>query len=335
MLKLGSFFRWIPCGRKEDVRDTDTVTSDEEFGPDGFKYKMVEIQQHQTHHHFLLPPEVSRDVNEGNILKKERSLFSSTGCVFLPSYYRLDDIKELVEQVNETLTKHEYDESQKRPGTTSRQMPKTLEKFMRSNVDWSKLTRRIGKLVSTICHRDETNFGPWQLYNDQLYTKHGGDVGHEARIDNVCFVKSSDSGSTFVTVMIAVDDMTAENGCLQVIKGPWDDNVDLIHYKTTNANENLFDSIPSDHVLRSLPWENCTCRSGDIFIFSGWLPNRSGVNKTTHASRAVFLTYKPPNDLSSKDNSEQEGGKNELASDIAASSDVFSSEKIDEDESKL
>ena len=55
MLKLGSFFRWIPCGRKEHVRDTGTVTSEEEFGPDGLKYKWWKSATPNTPSFFVTP----------------------------------------------------------------------------------------------------------------------------------------------------------------------------------------------------------------------------------------------------------------------------------------
>merc|ERR1712146_825398 len=106
--------------------------------------------------------------------------------------------------------------------------------------------------------------------------------------------------------------MTIENGCLQIIKGSWNEG-NALKYKTPVGDPDrdgrageleLGEQVDHDGAQQGsershssiLQWENCICSAGDVFIFNGWLPHRSGPNKTQEARRAVFLTYNPPED---------------------------------------
>jgi hypothetical protein len=38
------------------------------------------------------------------------------------------------------------------------------------------------------------------------------------------------------------------------------------------------------------------CSPGDVLLFSGYLPHRSGPNRTDKSRRAMFITYNPSSD---------------------------------------
>jgi 2-aminoethylphosphonate dioxygenase len=104
---------------------------------------------------------------------------------------------------------------------------------------------------------------------------------------------SSDAfSSSFITIMIAIDDMTIRNGCLRVAPRPLSAGpVTLLVAPHGSHNPDgdgragaLIDGENYDYI-------NIECRGGSIVAFDGWVPHRSGVNHSAFGRRAVFLTY--------------------------------------------
>lgn len=134
------------------------------------------------------------------------------------------------------------------------------------------------------------------VYKEKLNIKPPGSGGFAAHLDTPS-LRVTGLCDRFVTVMIAIDDMTADNGCLQVCRGAWSEDASLpcddIHETGTGSNPDgngRRGSIASASVSQ-LQWESIECKSGDVYIFSGWLPHKSASNTTNQPRRAVFLTY--------------------------------------------
>ena len=259
------------------------------------------------------------------IFEQDRETYLRDGCVLLNEACKIENIQELAADVianspnlEKVLETHERIKVLKDNVIQERKVLTRLENFVCTNKRWRELSQMVGAWVGQVCGMDydsNSNDGygsDWCLYKEKLNLKPAGGTGYAPHLDNPSLMVTGLS-SEFVTVMIAIDDMTIENGCLQVIKGEWNER-NTLKYKTPVGDPDRdgrageldldewggeYDKVQT-HGDQSasfiLPWENCVCRAGDVFIFNGWLPHRSGPNKTQSGRRAVFLTYNPPED---------------------------------------
>lgn len=128
---------------------------------------------------------------------------------------------------------------------------------------------------------------------------HDDDVGVD-HDDSSASVTTTSLPTHFITVMIAIDDMTIENGCLQVDDNEkW--NEDTISPYLIPPKLSVVDggNPDSDGRVGALidneddvfHYNDMICKSGTIFIFHGYIPHRSNPNQTHFSRRAIFLTY--------------------------------------------
>lgn len=117
---------------------------------------------------------------------------------------------------------------------------------------------------------------PAVLYKDKLNYKLPGGAGYAPHQDAPAyrFVE------VHVSCLIAVDDATEVNGCLQVV---------------SRAHDRLWPQdeagcIRSD-VVESMVWEPVPVRAGDTLWFHSRTPHRSGPNRSASPRRALYPTY--------------------------------------------
>lgn len=89
--------------------------------------------------------------------------------------------------------------------------------------------------------------------------------------------------SDFITAMVAIDDATVANGCLEFAAGP----------RVTRELELDETGQVAPQELVNLRFEPAPIRSGDIVVFDGLTPHRSAPNSSGSARRALFLTFNP------------------------------------------
>jgi len=131
---------------------------------------------------------------------------------------------------------------------------------------------------------------PAKLFKEKINFKLPGGAGFMAHQDSPAYIGLA---KDHISVMVAVDAATEENGCLQVCKGRWkatDD--DRAH------NEAVFVPLTSEGVIvpdveATMSFDHITCCPGDVLLFSGYLPHRSFNNLSPVSRRAIFLTYNP------------------------------------------
>jgi len=188
----------------------------------------------------------------------------------------------------------------------NRKVKSRIENFVSTNKNWTDLCCTGGILstiVGVVCTDGEIDDGddaPWCLYKEKLNIKPAGSSGFAPHLDSPS-LRVTGLCDNFVTVMIAIDDMTIENGCLQVCKGNWNEtnsvlcevdcNVGINGVGSSNPDGNGRRGAIDSEAASKLEWEYIECVSGDVFIFSGWIPHRSACNTTQFPRRAVFLTY--------------------------------------------
>ena len=83
-----------------------------------------------------------------------------------------------------------------------------------------------------------------------------------------------------ISLAIAIDPATIENGCLEVVRGE--------HKKGLIGP--MGSEIPKD-VCDKLTWELVTMEPGDLIFFDSYAPHRSEPNMTTSTRRVIYLTY--------------------------------------------
>lgn len=84
-----------------------------------------------------------------------------------------------------------------------------------------------------------------------------------------------------VTAMIAVDPMTKENGCLEVVAGRHREGV---------IQQDETGSIHPD-VADKMDWLSILCEPGTMMIFNAYAPHKSDINRTEFARRVFYLTF--------------------------------------------
>lgn len=167
-----------------------------------------------------------------------------------------------------------------------------FEDFVRTHDEWTKLCDYIGRLVSIVCGR------PMALFKEKLNLKPPGGSGFAPHLDgpSLRVALGGKGPQEYVTVMVAIDSMTDQNGCLQFVRGPWSEE-NALETVTPDSDGNpdsngRAGAIPS-HVADALAFEPHMCDGGSIVLFNAWTPHRSSANRSPFPRRAVFLTYNP------------------------------------------
>jgi len=80
--------------------------------------------------------------------------------------------------------------------------------------------------------------------------------------------------------MIAVDDATVENGCLEVVSGR--------HHELLDQDER---GCITQAIVATLDFQPAPLRAGQTLFFHSLTPHRSFANTSSHNRRALFPTY--------------------------------------------
>ena len=136
------------------------------------------------------------------------------------------------------------------------------------------------------------------LHKEKLHLKPFGGSGFAAHlVSPLLRVALGDDGpQSFVTVMVDIDNMTVQNGCLRICPGP---STTGPHYDVIEPERDgnpdaagRAGAIPKE-TADSLDFEDVLCVGGGVAVFGGWAPHRSAANQSAFPRWAVFLTYNP------------------------------------------
>jgi hypothetical protein len=117
---------------------------------------------------------------------------------------------------------------------------------------------------------------PYVLFKEKLNLKPAGGGGYAPHQDAPAWRMLKQEA---VSVMVAVDETTAENGALEIDREFACGRTVLPH-----SNGQLIDTA-------AIRWDPLYLSPGDAVVFSAFLPHRSGPNSTRMHRRAFFLTY--------------------------------------------
>eukprot|EP00980_Cylindrotheca_fusiformis_P030414 scaffold24788_cov117-Cylindrotheca_fusiformis.AAC.6 len=168
-----------------------------------------------------------------------------------------------------------------------------LEHFVDAHQGWSNLCHGYLSDVLSVALGEKM-----VLYKEKLNLKPPGGSGFAPHLDSPSLrvALGPDGPQTFVTVMVAIDDMTVQNGCLRLCHGPWtEENHVKVNEPEENGNPDAGGRAGAieGSVAEELQFEDLVCKGGSIAAFNGWVPHRSAANKSPFPRRAVFLTYNP------------------------------------------
>lgn len=117
---------------------------------------------------------------------------------------------------------------------------------------------------------------PAVLYKEKINYKLPGGAGYAPHQDAPAYLFVD----THVSCMVAIDDATVDNGCLEVVSGRHDEVLAMDDVGCIRAD-----------VVETLDWAAVEVRAGQTLWFHSRTPHRSGPNRSTEARRALYPTY--------------------------------------------
>jgi 2-aminoethylphosphonate dioxygenase len=120
---------------------------------------------------------------------------------------------------------------------------------------------------------------PAALFKEKINYKLPGGAGFAPHQDAPAF--SSFGQRYHVTVMIAVDPATVQNGCLEVVDG----------FHGAGLLPQAPDGTLHPAWSAAQRWKPIEMAAGDVLIFDSFVPHRSGPNHSDRPRRALYVTY--------------------------------------------
>ncbi|ORA84880.1 phytanoyl-CoA dioxygenase [Mycobacterium malmoense] len=117
---------------------------------------------------------------------------------------------------------------------------------------------------------------PVVLYKEKINYKNPGGAGFAAHQDAPAYPHVTVS----VSCLLAVDDSTAENGCLEFVSGR--------HHELLATDG---DGCIRPDIAKALQWQPLPVRAGSLVWFHSHTPHRSSPNTSPTSRRALYLTY--------------------------------------------
>ena len=210
------------------------------------------------------------------------SEFASTGCLMVEKFLSGSQSNNLSDWANDVPLVGEV--------TYEKGQITRCENFVHKHDGFRSLIE--GRMAS-ICAELFGETQAAELFKEKLNYKPPGGAGFVPHLDHPSLAYyAPDSFSDFITVMLAIDDMTPLNGCLRVAKGVWNHETAVACAEPQGDPEvgGRAGGIESNE-LQQLHFEDMICNSGDAFFFNGWVPHRSGSNQSSGLRRAVFFTF--------------------------------------------
>lgn len=121
---------------------------------------------------------------------------------------------------------------------------------------------------------------PAVIFKEKINYKFPNGNGFKPHQDAPAFI--SFNQHFHITMMVAIDDCTLENGCLQLVTGGANKPVILPQEKDG--------SIQKD-IAEKFIWTPIECKQGDIILFDSYLPHYSETNNSQKQRRALFVTF--------------------------------------------
>ena len=132
------------------------------------------------------------------------------------------------------------------------------------------------------------------LFKEKLNIKPPGGKGYAAHYDGPS-AAALGLAQTFITVQVAVDAQTAENGALQVVRprSAWPTGRAMVPPSSADPDRGGRVGAIPEEVAEELAWECVECQPGDVLLFDHWLPHRSAFNRAASERRTLYMLFNP------------------------------------------
>ncbi|MEM9522370.1 MAG: phytanoyl-CoA dioxygenase family protein [Actinomycetota bacterium] len=114
------------------------------------------------------------------------------------------------------------------------------------------------------------------LYKEKVNFKQPGGAGFAPHQDATAYKFADDH----ITVMLAIDDASVANGCLEMVAGEHN------ALFPTDGDGCIHPALVDD-----LPWQPIELQPGEMLAFSSRTPHRSASNESDRPRRALFMTF--------------------------------------------
>ena len=118
---------------------------------------------------------------------------------------------------------------------------------------------------------------PVYLYKEKINIKHTGGSGYAAHQDATAYHKLKGH----ITCLIAVTEMTLENGCLYLSK---------VEHKNRVLPHDKNGCIIKNEYIK-LNWIPMKMYPGDCLFFNSFIPHKSYINYSSKSRKAIYLTF--------------------------------------------
>ena len=132
---------------------------------------------------------------------------------------------------------------------------------------------------------------PMVLFKEKINYKLPGGGGFDAHTDAPAYQHLGNV--SHLTILLAVQPSTPENGCLEVVRG-------------SHKNKSIPfrpDKCIEDAWCAEQEWKCVPMEIGDMLVFGSFLAHRSGPNDSSHGRAAVYATYNAVSDGGDKHDS--------------------------------
>jgi hypothetical protein len=131
------------------------------------------------------------------------------------------------------------------------------------------------------------------LFKEKLNVKPPGGRGYGAHYDGPSAASLGFAAQTFVTVQIAIDAQTVENGCLQVARprSAWPAERRMVVPVSGDPDAGGRVGAIADEIADAIDWTPVECAPGDALVFDHWTPHWSGPNRSAAPRRTLYFIF--------------------------------------------
>lgn len=214
-----------------------------------------------------------------SLTAEEALFFKEHRYIHLANFLNLDEKEQLAVMTDELLaypeTKNKWMQYFETDSHQQRQLCR-IENFLDYHDGFDDLARRDStiKLVSTLMGEEAV------LFKEKINVKLPGGQGFKAHQDAPAFITFNQT--YHITLMVALDAQTLDNGCLQIASN--------YNKEQQTLNTNTDGSIV-DEETKNITWQPILCQKGDVILFDSYVPHFSKENTSNQSRRALFITY--------------------------------------------
>ena len=210
--------------------------------------------------------------------------FERDGILVVREMYGRDEVRRMSDSIDALVSKPRvrgaemayFEDSRTAPGT---RILSRIEKFAEPGTPFGELVRE-RRMVEAV---EALLGGAATLFKEKINFKLPGGGGFEPHQD--IQPGWDDYAPYFISVAIAIDPSSVENGCLEVATG---------HHARGWIGERWKPLAGAQ--LEGLRFEPYEMAPGDVMFFDCYAPHQSQPNLTAHQRRNVYLTYNRASD---------------------------------------